>query len=299
MVHSLALLLVCFTLGLLARASGRFPEATVPVLNAWVLRVAMPALVLQAVHALGPVGGLVPAVAGLWLAFLVVAVPGLVALRLGWLTRPRAGALILSLGLGNTAFVGLPLVEGLAGREGLAVAVVVDQLGSFLLLSLVALPLAAHLGGGALSWRALVSRVVLFPPVLALVAALLLRPWAYPAWAEQVLGRLGQTLSPLALFSVGYQLRLSGLRGRLHVLALGLGYKLVAAPLLVALALGALGLSGLPYKVAVVQAGMASMVTAALLASEWKLEPELPALMVGLGVPLSFLTGPWVWRLVG
>jgi hypothetical protein len=76
-------------------------------------------------------------------------------------------------------------------------------------------------------------------------------------------------------------------------LALGLGYKLVLAPLAVTLALLALpGISPLAFEVSVLQAAMAPMVTSAILAADNGLDPELSALMVGLGIPLSFVTVP-------
>jgi predicted permease len=46
----------------------------------------------------------------------------------------------------------------------------------------------------------------------------------------------------------------------------------------------------------VLQNAMAPMVSGAILASEHELDPDLAALMVGLGIPLSFLTAPlWLW----
>jgi predicted permease len=44
------------------------------------------------------------------------------------------------------------------------------------------------------------------------------------------LKRLGATLIPLALVSVGYQLRLSAVRGKATALVTGLFFKLVLAP---------------------------------------------------------------------
>jgi predicted permease len=117
---------------------------------------------------------------------------------------------------------------------------------------------------------------------------------------DVVLGRLGDLLTPLALFSVGFQLRLSGVKGRVGALALGLGYKLVLCPLAISLLLWALpGISPLTFEVSVLQAGMAPMVTAAILAADHELDPQLSALMVGLGIPLSFATVPvalWLLR---
>ena len=59
----------------------------------------------------------------------------------------------------------------------------------------------------------------MFVPFRALLLALVLRP-------IELLGRLGTTLAPLAMFSVGYQLRPSDLRGRISALKLGPLFKL-------------------------------------------------------------------------
>jgi predicted permease len=230
---------------------------------------------------------------GAWLLFRAVGP------RLGF-SPGTVAALVLTGGLGNTAFVGLPLIEGLMGREGLLVAVVVDQLGSFLVLGSVATLFAAHAAAQDTRVGTLLKKVVGFPPFIALVAALLLHPWAYPGWLEVVLGRLGDMLTPLALFSVGFQLRPSGVKGRMRALVLGLGYKLALAPLAVALVLLALpGIGRLTFEVSVLQSGMAPMVTGAILAADHELDPPLAALMVGLGIPLSFATVPvalWLLR---
>jgi len=108
-----------------------------------------------------------------------------------------------------------------------------------------------------------------------------------------VLERLGSLLTPLALFSIGLQLRLSGVRHRLPALALGLSYKLLLVPALTALGLLALpDLSPVVVQAALLQAAMGPMVSAAILAAEHDLDPDLAVLMVGVGVPLSFATAP-------
>ena len=181
------------------------------------------------------------------------------------------------------------------GREALRVAVVVDQLGSFLALGTVATLFATRAAAKDTRPGALLMRVVGFPPFLALVAAFLSQPWDWPAWLDVVLGRLGDMLTPLALFSVGFQLRPSGVKGRVRALMLGLGYKLALAPLAIALLLWVLpGMGRLTFEVSVLQAAMAPMVTSAILAADNGLDPELSALMVGLGIPLSFATVPFV-----
>ena len=201
---------------------------------------------------------------------------------------------MLTGGLSNTAFVGLPMTEALLGREAVGVAVVIDQLGSFMLLGTLATVFATRASAGAeLGLGALVKRLLVFPPFGALVLALVLRPFAYPGWLDELLKRLGDMLTPLALFSVGFQLRLGQLRHHVRGLGLGLGYKLVLAPAVIALlVLGVPGMSPLVRDVTVLQACMAPMVSGAILAAEHRLNPELAALMVGIGIPLSFATTP-------
>ncbi len=292
MIQVISLLGVCLALGVVARRTSRFPPQTVLVLNAFVIAVALPALVLRVVHRLEFRAGLVVAAVSPWVVFLVaVGVFRWLGPRLG-LSRGSVAALVLTGGLSNTAFVGLPMAEALLGREGLAVAVVVDQLGSFLVLATLATVFAARAASGeqGLGVGALARKVGVFPPFVALVLALALHPWGFPGWLDVVLERLGSTLTPLALFSVGFQLQLKGLRVRAGALALGLGYKLVLAPALVLLGLWVVPVAPIVGQATLLQNAMAPMVSGAILASEHELDPELAALMVGFGIPLSFLT---------
>jgi predicted permease len=295
MIPVISLLGVCLVLGVLARRSGRFPPQTAAVLNTFVLFVALPALITRVLHSLEFRSELLAAAATPWLVFLgALAFFRVLGPRLG-LGQASVAALVLTAGLSNTAFVGLPMAEALLGREGLAVAVVVDQLGTFLVLATLATFVAARASAGGQRLRPveLLRKVVVFPPFLALVLGLVLRPWGFPGWLETLLERLGSTLTPLTLFSVGFQLRLSGVLARKGALALGLGYKLVLAPALVVLALWAVPqVAPIVREATVLQNAMAPMVTASILAAEHELDPELAALMVGMGIPLSFLTAP-------
>jgi predicted permease len=107
---------------------------------------------------------------------------------------------------------------------------------------------------------------------------------------EGSLDQIGRTLTPLALFSVGLQFRLHIEREQAGALSLGLAWKLLLAPLLV-LALGlACGYGGLVLIVAVLQAAMAPMISAAILADQYGLEPRLANTVLGAGIALSLFT---------
>jgi len=149
---------------------------------------------------------------------------------------------------------------------------------------------------GILSAGEIIRRVFTFPPFLALLLALALLRVAYPPWAVDVLGRLGATLAPLALVSVGLQLRLDALDGNRSPLALGLGFKLLLAPLVIAvLYVGVLRATGEVIRVTLFEAAMGPMIGGAIVAIQHGLNPPLITLMVGVGITLSFLTLPAWW----
>jgi hypothetical protein len=174
--------------------------------------------------------------------------------------------------------------------------ILIDQLGTYVVLSTVGLLVAATLSSGELSARAVARRIFAFPPFVAVLLALATAPLPLPAWADPMFARLGDTLAPLALVSVGLQLRLAALQARWRPLAAGLGYKLVAGPLVVLATFAALGdLDNPATQVAVFEAAMAPMIGGAIVAAQHKLDPDLTTLMVGIGIPLSFLTVPAWW----
>jgi len=106
-------------------------------------------------------------------------------------------------------------------------------------------------------------------------------------------------LVPLALVSVGFQLRLSAIRGRIPLLAVGLCFKLVIGPALVlAVLAGLFAQRGPVIRITVFEAAMGPMIGAAIIAMDHDLDPSLVTLMVGIGIPLSFASlAGWWWLL--
>jgi predicted permease len=164
-------------------------------------------------------------------------------------------------------------------------------------LSTLGIIVACVFSSASASWREVAVRVATFPPLIALLAALALSGLAYPPWLSSMLHRLGDTLAPLALVSVGMQLRLDHLAGHRLPLALGLGFKLVLGPLLIALIyVGGLSWSDETSRVTVFEAAMGPQIGGAIVATQYGLSPSLITLMVGVGIILSFLTLP-LWYL--
>lgn len=288
---SLLVVVLSFACGVWLRRSPRLPADAHKALNAFVLDIALPAVVLRAVPRLPLDATLLAAAAMPWLVFfLAFALLWPLGRALGLSVKTR-GALVLTAGLGNTSFVGFPMLEALLGPESLPVAVVIDQLGSFFVLSLPGIALATAWAGGAADPKQLVLRIVRFPPFVALLVGAASIPFGgFPPIVDQALERIGGTLTPLAMASVGLQLALGQVRERAGALALGLGFKLLLAPLAMALLyLPTLGLSQMT-RVVVLEAAMGPMISAGIIAQERDLDPELVTLMLGVGIPLSFVT---------
>lgn len=296
---NLVLLVLCFGLGVLARRSKTLPEDSHRVVNTWVMFVSLPAMVFRSIHTVTLEPTLFVAALVLWLVFLVPLAVAIFHARRGDARGPL-GAVTLCAGLSNTAFVGYPLLEALGGRETLGPAAVIDQLGAFVPLFLLAIPFATVLGGGEPSFPKLLRRMVLAPGLVALGLAFALRGAVLPEFVMVVVNRLADVLSPLALAAIGWQLDLSSLKGHERRFTWGLTWKLVLAPLLV---LGVVwlwrGHFGLVERVLVAQAAMAPMVSSGVVAAEHRLAPSLAATMIAVGVPLSFVTVPLWWWLTG
>ena len=201
-------------------------------------------------------------------------------------------------GLGNTSFFGLPMVEAYYGEAGLSTAIVADQLGSFLTLSVLGITVAGLYSSGRPTATEIALRILRFPPFIALVIAFALIPFEYAPWFSALLKRLGDTLAPLALLSVGLQLRLGHVAEHGRNLALGLGFKLILAPLAIYLLYVQLfGAQGQAIQVTLFEAAMPPMITAAIVASEHELDPDLANLMVAVGLLVSFVTLYGWWRM--
>jgi predicted permease len=208
---------------------------------------------------------------------------------------------MLTGGLANTSFIGLPMIETFYGPQFLGFGILIDQLGSYFVLSTLGILVASlYSSGHGINAKAVIQKIVLFVPFQAFVLALLLMPFEYPLWLDDLLRRLGATLVPIALVSVGYQLHLSHVRGKASALTVGLVFKLVVAPALILLLFAGVlrAAEGQVLNVTVFEAAMGPMIGAGIVALDHELDPPLLTLMVGVGIPLSFLTLPVWWHLL-
>ncbi|WP_027001336.1 AEC family transporter [Hugenholtzia roseola] len=292
-MSNLVLLLLCLGAGLIFARLPAFPKEAHKGINAFLIWVSLPAISLLYIPKLEWSWAMLFPALMPWL-ILLLAIPFFVFLgKLFSWQRSTVGALILVGGLSNTSFVGFPLLEYLyESKDILRYAVLADQPGSFLAVSILGISIAATFASGKPNLPLILKKLVIFPPFIGFILALLITPFGgLPEILEGTMQRLGDTLSPLALFAVGLQIKFKREGLRKSALFWALSYKLFLAPLAIwVLYALVFGLKGVLLEVSVLEAGMASMVTAALVASEYDLDPNLANLQVAVSIPISLIT---------
>jgi predicted permease len=291
--------LILLAAGQVMRRIPGFPVDTDRSLNLYVIYVALPALVLLQVPKLVLSSELLAPLLMPWLVVLVSGSLVLMVCRVfGW-SREITGALLLMVPLGNTSFLGIPMVEMFFGISEVKYAILYDQFGSFLALSTYGTFVLALYGGGEKpSLSKILRKIVFFPPFIALVVALMLRPVSFPVWLVSMLEMTARSLVPVVLVAIGFQMRLRMPTSELLPFAAGLTLRLLITPLIFILACRVFGLTGPAIQVSLFETAMPSMVTAGALASIAGLEPRLTSALVGYGILVSFVTLPFIFYLI-
>lgn len=200
-------------------------------------------------------------------------------------------ALLLVMPLGNTSFVGIPIVHTLLGEEAIPYVLMYDQFGTFLMLSLYGAAVIARYETGTFHKRLIMKKLLFFPPFIFLVLALVIGEM--PSITQPYLILLSSTLVPLALVSVGYSMKFGG-EIDYGLFTQSLVLKLVIMPFIAFGVLFAMGTDPLALKTAVLESGMPSMITAGALAIAAGFAPALSAALVGYGIIVSLVTLPLI-----
>ena len=291
MVHFI-LILICISAGVILSRLRLLPADAHKGVNAWVLNIALPALSLRFVpeivwnsQLLLPMIAPVVVWAGAWLFARIYD---------GNKRLPAAShtALRVTSGLGNTAFLGFPMIAAFYGESEIHHAVVFDQI-TFILFAtagVIAILKTSSSTAETLNFTFLLKKVLRFPPFIACMIALIFSRFTDFTPINPLLDKLVATMSPMALFSIGLQLKFGAIKQEWKLISAGLLYKLLLAPALVLLLAFLLQASGSPAKISVFEAAMSSHITASLLVAQNELNPRYCSLVVGTGIIAGFIT---------
>ncbi|TCC93383.1 AEC family transporter [Pedobacter frigiditerrae] len=286
---------LCIIAGILFRKNKVLPKDAHKGINAWIIYIALPAVSFK----------YLPHITFTRELLLPILAPIFVWL-FGWLyitfykrINPKmslatAGGMKLTSSLSNTSFIGFPLIMAYFSEKELAIAIICDQI-TFTLLSTIGIIVAIKSSQDQkLNVGLVVKKVLTFPPFIGCVLALVLPRFLDVSVLDPLFDKLAGTVGPLALFSIGLQLKFGGWFSELKYISIALIYKLILAPMLVLIIALIFGLTGIITKITIFEMAMPTLLTAGLVADQYNLNPKVSNLVVGIGIVLSFLTtGTW------
>jgi predicted permease len=295
--HSMAnfiLIGLCILAGILFRKSKSLPKDAHKGINAWIIYIALPAVSFKYLpHITWTKDLLFPVLAPIciWLVgWLFITLYS----RFQNISKASSGGLKLTSSLSNTSFVGFPLIIAYFSDKEIPIAIICDQV-TFALLSTIGIIVAIRSSQNQkLSPKLVLKKVLTFPPLIGCVLALTVPRFIEVSSLDQLFDKLAGTVGPLALFSIGLQLKFGGWFSELKHISFALLYKLILAPLVVLFIAIVLGLSGTITKITIFEMAMPTLLTAGVVADQYNLNPKLSNLVVGIGILLSFITtGLW------
>lgn len=294
---SFLLIGICIIAGILFRKSRTLPRDAHKGLNAWIIYIALPATSFKYLpHITWTKDLLLPVIAPLCVWFLGWLFISLYS-KTQKLSKATTGGLKLVSSLSNTSFIGFPLIMAYFSEKELGIAIICDQI-TFTILSTLGIIVAIRSSQNQkLSAKLVLKKVLTFPPLMGCVLALTIPRYVDISTLDPLFEKLAGTVGPLALFSIGLQLRFGGWFSEVKHIGFALLYKLIIAPLSVLIIAILLGISGSIARIAIFEMAMPTLLTAGVVADQYNLNPKLSSLVVGIGIVLAFIT-TGIWWLI-
>lgn len=297
-----------FLLGFICRRFITGPAYLVRWINYFIIYISLPAIILLKVPQLNisPQVIIPAAVAWTWVfvgGFIII----VISRWLKW-AKTTEGAMLLLVTMGNSSFLGYPMVLAFFGDAVLAYAIFFDQLGSFLILStygFIVLAIYSPSNGinsieqsslqtksTNISFAGILKTVFSFPPFMALIVALFLPIDGVVNVIQPGLELTSILLMPAALFVLGVQFQPKLLPEHRAPLMVGIVLKMLIAPLLALTIVSLLNASPDVRNATVFESSMPSMVTPGLMAIAAGIAPRFVATMLGYCTLIGFITLP-------
>ncbi|SFN33671.1 hypothetical protein SAMN05421738_110143 [Algoriella xinjiangensis] len=294
------LIAVCIIAGMIFKATKSIHPDAHKGINTWILYLALPAVSFKYLPKVEWSKEMLFPVATTFL----IAIGSLFFMKFyskakGYSERSRR-SLELASGYSNTSFIGFPLISAFYGEQYLSIAIICDQT-MFLCLSTIGI-ISALKGGsngsGAIDVKFILKRLFTFPPFLGCIGALILSQFIDLTPAEPFFDKLAATVGPLALFSVGLQLKFNGWRKLWSQISMSMLYKLMIAPAVVMLLALIIGIKGDVAKITIFEAAMPTLVTSSIIAEQFKLNTKLTNLIIGISIIFGFITSYFWFEMI-
>jgi len=291
-VNTIFVILIMIFLGYFLKRIDLLNTEDIDVLNKLVINVAMPCLIFSSLYS-ADLSNIVTLAIMPVISVTVGAISGFIVfiiLTVKDYSKKQKWSAVVPVVIGNTAFLGFPIVLGIFGQTALIRAIFYDM-GTLVLFLSLSIILMINFGG---TFKEVIKRILSFPVLWAVIIGITfnLLNISIGGIATDIIGYLAAAAIPIIMISLGLSLRFKGLFKNLKVASLDVIVKLLITPIIALILVNIIGLSGIEGTVAIVEAAMPSGMLTLVLAVIYKLDFNLAADCAIVTTIFSLITLP-------
>ncbi|BDA70892.1 Auxin Efflux Carrier [Calothrix sp. PCC 7716] len=212
------------------------------------------------------------------------------------LQKPTQGSLLLASMVGNTGYLGYPVILSLVGTQYFAWALFYDLLGTTIGAYGLGVALAAQYGGNVNNYSNVIKAIIINPALWSFAAGLLIRQITLPTLVVSCLDVVAWSSIAASLILIGMRLSKLTSWGSLKLASISLTIKMIIVPLILGISLSSFGLTGKTAQVLVLQMAMPPAFATLVLAETFNLDRELAVTTLAVGSMILLITLPlWLW----
>lgn len=290
-MENFIIIILAISIGYTIRRLNVFSKDAPIILNQFIIYISLPAMILLQIPKLTiSIEAIIPIIIS-WTVMTVSVILILFLSRLFDFSKDVVGCLMLVAVLGNTSFLGIPIITSYIGHESIPYILVYDQLGNFIALATYGTFVANYYSSNnKVTFKLITYKVITFPPFIALIVGLVLIGTEFNSMVTKILESFSATIVPLALVSVGLQLKLKMQKDEIKPFSVAIVTKLIISPIIAIIVCKIFDWNNTASMVSIMEAGMSAMITAAAIATMANLAPKLSAAIVGYGTIISLFT---------
>lgn len=298
-MENFVLIILAIAIGYVINRLNIFSKDAPTILNQFVIYISLPAMILLQIPKLTfSMDTLIPIIVS-WMVMFFSAILVLLVAKVFSFSKEITGSLMLVAILGNTSFMGIPIINAYMGESAIPYILVYDQLGTFIALAIYGTFIASYYSSKSqITFKIITLKVLTFPPFISLVAALFLMGVEFNPILSKVLVSFSSTIVPIALVAVGLQLQFKLPKEDLKPFSIALLIKLIIAPIFAIIICKIFSWDNEVSVVSIMESAMAPMITAGAIASMAGLAPRLSSAIVGYGILISFITTAILFKLI-
>lgn len=202
--------------------------------------------------------------------------------------KVRLWTIMIAAAMMNTGFIGYPITLGVFGNEGLLHAIFFDMVTPVLFV-VYGMVLVKEFGGDR---KRVIREGLTFMPLWGVIFGLIANAIHFePGYVlGTTLNYLSESTVPLIMLSLGLTINFRDVRKYMNDSLVVSAIRLLIAPVIVFVTLSILSVSGMVFKVSVLEAGMSTAMTALVLAITYKLDDRLMSSIILVDVLLSLIS---------